>query len=246
MNWTCAQCDAENKRTYKFCFTCGAARTDLEVAKSTEVRPPSVASEPAAPKAERTTEFEPVKSAAPMPDQDSGWRCHDCWFLNRDEETACLECGVRRRASERADRFDSVFGVFGKIGKWPIVLLGLVVLIAGLGLLYYYLNPKHGEPIEAPAGLAAEIRLSLDQVTSRQIAESKYFNCFSTSIDAVRESGGYAVSVTLAPKAATAADTAHDDRFWRFIAHREGYGWRVTRSPGVSAETPSDPCVIGQ
>lgn len=254
MEWRCTKCETLNKRTFKFCVICGSPATQLPKPDS-ETRP-EVSMAPKAP-AEIAANVESAAKPAPETAQisaeqprvvdESGWRCHECWKLNPDDSGTCDECGTARRASHRADVRDKTFGIFGSFGKWPVVILFLLAIFGGIGWLYYYLNPKHGETIEAPAGLAAEIRASLDQVTTRQIESTEYFNCFSTRAGETTESGGYAAIVKLMPRAAKIANQVTDpgvdpDRFWQIIAHRNGYGWRVTRYAIPNRESVADPC----
>jgi hypothetical protein len=255
MEWRCTKCETLNKRTFKFCISCGApagqspaqdseAKPEASVAPQT---PPKAPTKSVSETVERVVETAPERARS-IADEESGWRCHKCWKLNPDDLRECDECGTARAASHRADIRDKTFGIFGVFGKWPIVILFILGIFGGIGWLYYYLNPKHGDVIEAPAGLAAEIRLSLDQVTTRQIESTEYFNCFSTRAGESVESGGYAAIVKLMPRAAKIANQVNDpnvdpERFWQIIAHRDGYNWRLTRHAIPTRESIADPCV---
>ncbi len=259
MDWICAKCGEENKATFKFCFACGEHRIESNAEADSETSPKKAA-EPIirlnpkvlkgskeAPPIETKTEMPvAVPAAKPNPTDESGWRCHECWKLNPETAIRCDECGTAKRASERADRHDRVFGVFGSIGKWPVVILFLIAVGGSLAWLYYYLNPKHGDVISAPAGLEAEVRASLDQVTAREIESSTYYNCYSTTVGGKSEAGGYASIITLVPMSTNVSNADVDpnqDRYWQLIAHRDGYTWKVERFAIADPQAVQDPCV---
>lgn len=261
MDWKCAKCGVENKSTFKFCFSCGEHRIESNTEADAETSPhkaaePIIRLNPKVLKVNKEApQFEKksgssrpvaVLAAKPNPTDESGWRCHECWKLNADTAIRCDECGTAKRASARADRHDRVFGVFGAIGKWPVVILFLIAVGGSLAWLYYYLNPKHGDVIGAPAGLESAIRASLDQVTAREIESSTYYNCYSTTVGGRSEAGGYASVVTLVPMSTNVSNTNVDpnrDRNWQLIAHRDGYTWKVERFAIADPEGVQDPCV---
>ncbi len=252
MSWTCDECGSENKPTFKFCFGCGSPKPGspaLVGAKESPSVPAPAVDLVEVPKETGSSTPKAAQKPVRASDRESGWRCHECWKSNSETSTSCGECGTARRASERAYMRDRVFGIFGAVGKWPIVLLLLAAIGAGLIGLFIYLNPKHGESILAPAGLEAEIRANLDRLSTRQIEDSAYFNCYSTSFAGRTEPGGYAAIVTLVPRAtnvtnANIAIGPDSDRYWRFIAHREGYGWRVEGFRVADVGSIPDPCTV--
>lgn len=254
MNWNCAACGEENKPKYRFCVGCGAPR-DLpgDPAGATAPVGPEPGGHPAPP-----VSPVPETRAVPAPeptiagrqtgaDETPGWRCHECWRHNAESDRRCSYCGTSRRSSARADRFDAFGGLFSKVGKAPFVFLALLAVAAGLGALYWYLNPKHAEEIPAPAGLEAAVRADLAAVSPRQVDSIRYYNCYRTTVGDRRELGGYAVRAAFAPRSTNLANRAADgpdtNRFHHFIAHRSGYEWRLERFPADSAESAGDPCV---
>ncbi len=259
MDWICPKCGTENKPAFKFCFACGEHNIDASPDNGPtkgaadpiiHLNPKTVAIKPPEPEVkptpERTVHAAPIPT--PTPIAENGWRCHECWKLNPESATKCDECGTAKRASERADRHDRAFGIFGKIGKWPVVIVFLLAIGGSLAWLYYYLNPKHGDVIAAPAGLESAVRASIDQLTTREIDSSIYFNCFSTTVGGRSESGGYAAFVTLVPRSTNITNAnieagSDKDQYWQIIAHREGYDWKVERFAIADTKSVQDPCV---
>lgn len=248
MTWICKSCDTENKAKFRFCFTCGLPRA-AEPASESAAQPENAGTPRGTPAAGQIPVGSGDRAVAPPPPvlEESGWRCHECWKLNPKNAPSCSECGTDHVSSDRADFRDRVLGGFGRLGKWPFVVLFVIAVIGGVGWLYYYLNPKHGEAIEAPAGLEAEITASLDEVSKRMPEQAIYYNCYSTKVGERKESGGYAVLVRLVPKSANISNRETEpatdpDRFWQFIAHRDGYKWKVERFRISGFESVADPC----
>lgn len=252
MTWICKSCNTENKAKFRFCSACGTPRpAETAVAEPAPTERPRADREaPVAGQAvgqgPSAAGTRPSGSAATV-SEETGWRCHECWKINPNDAPACSECGTGHVASDRANLRDRVFGGFGRFGKWPFVILFVVAVIGGVGWLYYYLNPKHGETIEAPAGLEAEITASLDEVSKRLPEQTVFYNCYSTTVGGKKESGGYAVLVRLVPRSSNIANRAPEsgadpDRFWQFIAHRDGYKWKLERFRIAGFDSVADPC----